>query len=364
MDYDKRKFQSRVEEVEMLSGKGTELVTVWVPPGKNLDTVRSRIHQENAETENIQSKRTREHVNGALRRVQNVLHKYDEVPENGLVVCAGYVEYTDDYTTYVFDDLPEPIRDSKYECSDEFAVSGLVEMAFGGSEWWGLIAVTRDTASLGRYTTSKHNYVDVIDSFDSHVQGKSNAGGFSQKRFERVRKEQRDNHYKKVIEMAKANFDPDASDFKGLAVGGPNVTVGEFVDMLPQRLSDTIVTVETIDHAGSQESLSALAQKAESAFSEQEKQLERELMGRFKNRLRDDERVAYGHEEIETAIEYGAVDTLLVSADFSTSFIDSITERVKEKGGSVEIISTMHEEGQQLDYAFGGLAALLRFDIN
>jgi peptide chain release factor subunit 1 len=248
MDESQRQFQERVEQAVALSGSGTQLVTVWIPPGKNLQSVRRSLRNERSESENIKSKQTRERVQGALERTTNVLHKYDETPENGLVVCCGNID--GDYYTFVFDDLPEPIRDSKYACSDEFELDGLLEMAFGGSEWWGLLVVTRDSASVGRYSNSEFDYVDVIDCFESHVMGKSKAGGQSAQRFERLRQEQAENHYKKVVRLAERNFDVDDPDFQGIALAGPNVTLSTFVDFLPSRLQDEIVTRETIDHAG------------------------------------------------------------------------------------------------------------------
>lgn len=363
MDYDIRKFQSKVEQASMLSGAGTELVTVWIPPGANLDSTRSRLQGERSEAGNIKSKRTRERVRGALERALNILHKYEEVPENGLVVCSGYVPNTDEYVTFTFDDLPEPIRDSKYECGDEFVVDELLKMAFGGSEWWGLVTVTRDSAALGRYANDSFEHVDVIDAFDSHVQGKFKAGGQSAQRLARRREKQQENHYKKVVDIARNNFDPDDDDFMGMAVGGPNVTVSDFIEWLPQRLEEEIVTIETVDHAGSRESLLTLAEAAEPAFEEVERQHERNLVEDFKRGLSGEQPVVYGPEQIDTAIDYGAVDTLLISADLGTEYIDDQTERVRNQGGDVVIISTMHEQGDQLLSVFGGEAAFLRFDI-
>lgn len=363
MDAEKRQFQERVENAAQCRGDGTELVTVWIPPDKNIHSVKSQLQSEAAEAENIKSKQTRERVQGALERVSNILHKYDETPSNGIVVCGGYVRTAGEYVTFTFDDLPSPIRDSKYQCSDEFALDGLLEMAFGGAEWWGLLVVTRDSASIGRYSNTEFDYVDVIDTFESQVMGKSKAGGQSQKRMERIRQEQAENHYKKVARIAKESFDPDDEHFQGIAVAGPNVTIADFLNWLPSRLEDAIVTTETIDHAGDREALVRLAAAAESAFDEQEKQRERELVERFKRSLRDDSGATYGADEIDTALEYGAVDKLLISADLSAEYIRERSAEVRDQGGSVVVISGVHEQGQQLQQ-FGGEAALLRFEIN
>lgn len=120
MKKSRRELQSRVEDAASCVGEGTELVSVWIPESKNIDTVRGRLRGERAESENIQSKQTRDRVATALEKVLNNLHKYQSTPENGMVLCAGYVPAVDEYVTFVFDDLPEPIRDSNYTCSDCF----------------------------------------------------------------------------------------------------------------------------------------------------------------------------------------------------------------------------------------------------
>ncbi|MFQ5816306.1 MAG: mRNA surveillance protein pelota [Candidatus Hydrothermarchaeaceae archaeon] len=72
----------------------------------------------------------------------------------------------------------------------------------------------------------------------------------------------------------------------------------------------------------------------------------------------------YGLAEVENAIEYGAVDILLLSGAFLRKFegSDRLIEKTKNKRGRIAIISTEHEAGERLE-GIGGIAALLRFAI-
>ncbi|VVT49062.1 uncharacterized protein SAPINGB_P002085 [Magnusiomyces paraingens] len=84
---------------------------------------------------------------------------------------------------------------------------------------------------------------------------------------------------------------------------------------------------------------------------------------------RDDMRAWYGPKHVAKAVEMGAVDSLMVSDSLFRS--DDVAERkeyiamveeVKNSGGSVEIFSSLHDAGQQLD-DISGIAAILKFPL-
>jgi len=72
---------------------------------------------------------------------------------------------------------------------------------------------------------------------------------------------------------------------------------------------------------------------------------------------------AYGPQEIQTAIDSGAVETLLVTdAKVKDLAVEELMRRVESARGTVVIVSSRHEAGKKLE-GLGGLAALLRFPI-
>ncbi len=88
------------------------------------------------------------------------------------------------------------------------------------------------------------------------------------------------------------------------------------------------------------------------------------LVERFYAELARDGLAAYGTEEVSRAIDYGAVEVLLISDAFlrRSPESDSLIERAKGVRAKVLIVSTEHEAGERLE-AIGGLAALLRFGV-
>lgn len=88
-----------------------------------------------------------------------------------------------------------------------------------------------------------------------------------------------------------------------------------------------------------------------------------------------DSKAVYGTEEVRRALEYGAVETLLVSdeklmktriegaeAEKEAEEIDRMLEEAERKRGKVVVFSTEFEPGKRLN-ALGGIAAILRFGI-
>ena len=80
-------------------------------------------------------------------------------------------------------------------------------------------------------------------------------------------------------------------------------------------------------------------------------------------RISTDTAVAYGRTQIEAALEQGAIETLLISADvLREQDWTVITESLSDIGAELVQCSTDHDAGQQL-LGMGGAIALLRFKV-
>jgi len=72
---------------------------------------------------------------------------------------------------------------------------------------------------------------------------------------------------------------------------------------------------------------------------------------------------AYGPDEVRTAIDSGAVETLMVTdSKVKDLAVEDLMRRVESARGKVFVVSTRHEAGKKLE-GLGGLGALLRFPI-
>ncbi|MFX1562833.1 MAG: mRNA surveillance protein pelota [Promethearchaeota archaeon] len=80
-------------------------------------------------------------------------------------------------------------------------------------------------------------------------------------------------------------------------------------------------------------------------------------------------KAVYGWEEIERAVQFGAVESLMIldktlreSPPETRLKLENIMRRVEEQGGSVDILSSEHQAGKQLG-GLGGIAGILRFSL-
>jgi len=73
---------------------------------------------------------------------------------------------------------------------------------------------------------------------------------------------------------------------------------------------------------------------------------------------------AYGFDEVENALDAGAIETLLVTDKLDkTKNADGLLEKAKKTKSKFMIISTFHEAGKKLE-GLGGVGALLRYKIS
>jgi peptide chain release factor 1 len=73
------------------TGRGTELVTLYLPPKKPVHEAIAALREESGTASNIKSDTTRAHVEDALTKTMQRLRLYKQTPENGLVIFCGAI---------------------------------------------------------------------------------------------------------------------------------------------------------------------------------------------------------------------------------------------------------------------------------
>ena len=399
---DKQKYEYRkvIEELDDYRGSGTQLVTIYVPPDKQISDVVAHVTQEHSEASNIKSKDTRTNVQDALKSIKDRLKYYQEPPENGMVLFSGAVDTgggRTDMVTKVLEDPPEPIQSFRYHCDSEFLTEPLAEM-LGDKGLFGLVVLDRREANVGWLRGKR---VEPVKSTTSLVPGKQKKGGQSQARFERLRLEAIDNHYQEVAEMANELFVPKRHEIDGILVGGPSPTKDEFLSegYLHHEIQDNVIgkfDVAYTDESG----LYDLVDAAGEVLAEREVLEDKQFMEQFFKELHDGDLATYGFGPTRENLMMGAVETLLISEDLRKEVlihecpnghtehelvdpgnggdhecsrgaetteteredaIDHLMELAEQRGTETQFISTDFEKGEQLLAAFGGVAGLLRY---
>ncbi|TFG01432.1 MAG: peptide chain release factor 1 [Promethearchaeota archaeon] len=413
-DLDIYKTKKLLELLKSKKGFHTELISLYIPHDRKLSDVTNHLKNEVSESQNIKSKLTRKNVLDSISTLKGQLVNIREVPENGLVMFSGAIPQnntpgTEKNELYIVNP-PEKVKTFRYHCASEFLLWPLEEM-LNPKETYGLLVIGRAKSAVGYL---RGNHVEVVREFTSGIHGKHRAGGQSQRRYERLIEEGEKRFYRRISEEINKLF-LNIEDLNGIFIGGPGPSKEKFVndESLDYRLRDKILDVVDLGYSGS-EGIRALIDKIKEKIEDVKYIREKLVMQRFMKEISNDSGLAtYGIEEVQKALNYGAVDTLILSEKLDSyrvklecsncgyvefrntrehelinlesiiqeescpkcnsnnfniieknSIIEELGEIAQTTGTDVEILSPETEEGEMLYSTFGGVVAILRYKLN
>jgi len=214
-------FKKYIDEIKKLEGRGTELISVYIPPGRPISDVVAYLRDEYSTSSNIKSKTTRKNVTSAIESIMSKLRYYKMPPENGLAIFVGYIPTRGDQSEMVsyFIEPPQPITSFLYRCDSKFYLDPILPM-LEKKDVYGLIVIDRAEATIGLLRGSR---IEVIENRDSQVPSKHHQGGQSSRRYERLIEIAAHEFFTKVGEIASNAFLREP-ELKGVLIGGPGST--------------------------------------------------------------------------------------------------------------------------------------------
>jgi peptide chain release factor subunit 1 len=407
------RLKKELEALARKEGRGTELVSLYIPPGKQISEVLAMLRDEYGTASNIKSDSTRNNVQDAITKVQQKLKLFKQIPKNGLVIFSGAIPQngpgSERMETYIVEPL-EPINVYLYRCDPKFHLEYLQEQ-LREKETYGIILLDANDAS---FATLRGKRLEIVKEITSGVPGKFRAGGQSAARFERQREAKLLEYFNRVGQHANDIF-LQIPDLKGVILGGPGPTKYDFEkgDHLNYNLKKKIISI--IDTAYvSEQGVDEILERAPEILRKVRYLDEKKLVQDFLYHVGHDTGLAtYGEDDVRHALQMGAVKTLLLSEGIDivrvtikctacgyktqetvreqalTSFkqklisehcsnckaqtltveevkdvVDELAELAEHANAEVEMISTETEEGQMLKNSFGGIAAILRFKLS
>ena len=354
-------LKNTLKKLSRMRGRHTELISVYVSSGYDLNLTNSLLGNEQGTAENIKSKTTRKNVTAALKKIQQHLKLFKKNPENGLALFCGNVAEQEGQADFILEAIvpPKKLRMNLYRCSQKFVLEPLYEM-LEDKESYGIIVIDRHEADIALL---KGTAVEPLVHLDSFVPGKHRAGGQSSQRFERGIEEMAHDFYKKVSDVANKSF-TGIKDLQGILLGGPGLTKQEFLDVehLNTDLKKKIIGMVDTGYTG-EAGIDELLHKSKDILKDAEIMKEKALVDEFMTNIaKDTGLAAYGEEEVEKAINAGAVEVLLLSEKIPEDKMEKFAELAESAGSRVEIISVETKEGEQL-YNLSGFGAILRFNL-
>jgi peptide chain release factor subunit 1 len=407
----KYKITKMLNDLSKISGHGTELVTVYIPPRRPIFDIISQLRNEAGTATNIKSDLTRTHVQDALSKTIEQLKLYKETPDNGLVIFCGAIPTGKGIGTEKVElftiSPPKPVQINLYRCDDHFWIDHIKEM-LKDDKVIGIIAIDTQETGLGILTGDRWQ---TIETLTSGVAGKHRQGGQSARRFERLRDNELNEYYHRVADYAQKIF-IDQFTVKGLIVGGPGPTKDNFVkeEYLDYRLQNNIISILDTSYTGD-EGVREIIDKVneQGIMSEFRLMEEKKLVKKFMSEVHSGKGLGiYGLNEVVDKLKSGITDLIVVTDDIELVKLEAICKKcnysiekiidkehlietkqniiskpcpncssmdymIKEKdfidyleelsvlsGNRLEIISSKTEEGNQIQ-SLGKIGALLRF---
>ena len=403
-------LKRKLEELKACKGRHTELISLFVPPNKQIFDVNAYLKNEYSQSQNIKSKTTMKNVISAIESIMSRLKQFKQPPENGMVFFVGHKSIGSDKTEMVayIIEPPLPISTFLYRCDSTFYTEPLEQMLLE-KEIYGLLLIDRRECTVG---ILKGNRVELLKYMTSQVPGKHGRGGQSQRRFERLTELAAHEWFVKCGEQASEIFQSE-EDIKGIFVGGPGPTKQYFVDenYLHYEVQDKII--DTFDTGYTDEyGLKELVSTASETMSNLKISREKKIMKRFLKEVTKTEGslAVYGELHVRKALEMSIVDKLLLSEnlrkyriklkcsscnysesrtiseeaikdfvpptcsncgnsspmiiDDKVDLIDELSDLAEKTGCKVSLISLGSEEGDSLYSAFNGIAGILRYPID
>ena len=410
----KYKITKMLNDLSKISGHGTELVTVYIPPRRPIYDIISQLRNEAGTATNIKSDLTRTHVQDALSKTMEQLKLYKETPDNGLVIFCGAIPTGKGIGTEKIEIFtiipPKPVQISLYRCDDHFWIEHIKEM-LKDDKVMGIISIDTQETGIGILTGDRWQ---TIETLTSGVAGKHRQGGQSARRFERLRDNELNEYYRRVADYAQKIF-IDQFKTKGLIVGGPGPTKDTFIreEYLDYRLQNNIISIVDTSYTG-EEGVREIIDKVneQGIMSEYRLMEEKKMVKKFMGEVHSGRGLGiYGLDDVVNNLKSGITDLIIVTDDINLvrleaickkcnntfekiedkehlmdtkqniiskpcpkcssmdylikekDFIDYLEELAALSGTRLEIISSKTEEGNQIQ-SLGKIGALLRFKLN
>ena len=344
------KIRKTIEELSKIAGRGTELITVYIPKGKQLHEVITILKEEQGTADNIKSDLTRTHVVDSLSKVVQRLKLYKKTPERGLAVFCGALPREEggppgSEVVKAFEiDPPKDMQTFLYRCDDHFHVDILKNM-LKDENMIGFLAVDAKDAGWGLLHGDK---IEVLKETSSGVAGKHRQGGQSAKRFQKLREMELTYYFNRLATITREYF-IDIYPIKGLVISGPGPTKEEFINnnYLEYRLQNMIIATIDASYSGSEGIREAFA-KSSDILSNFRMVEEKQIVEKLFNEINNNTGLGiYGLDDIINHLKNNIVNKIIITDNTELYRIESkckkcehIQEKIVER---IKVISTKTE---------------------
>jgi peptide chain release factor subunit 1 len=393
-DYNILKEMKRLRSVR---GYGTELISVYVPAGFQLNEEINRLRQEYSESSNIKSKQTRGNVLSAIDKIIGYLRLFKETPKNGIAVFCGNVSENQSKVEIELFSIepPSPINVNIYRCDSTFLLEPL-EVLLDNKNSYCLLAMDGREATIG---ILKGAHIQVLRRLNSTAHAKVRKGGQSAQRYQRAIEESIGDYVKRISESINEIFVNNQFKINGVIVGGPGPAKEGFIK--GHTLNYQIKVLASFDIGYTDEfGLHELVEKAQELLKEEEAAKERKVIEHFMQERVRNGLATFGYDNTKKALSNNQVKILIISDEVElhrikykcascgmifekieignhreekhecggilevvdkTDVLEELIEQAESLGVEVVFVTSESSYGKEFTMGYSGLGAILRY---
>merc|ERR1719436_367927 len=407
-DVEQWKIRNLIKKLTACRGNGTSMISLLIPPKSQIAYWRRLLTEEYGTASNIKSRVNRLSVLSAITSTQQKLKQFKQVPKNGLCVYCGTI-ITDlgkeKKVTFAFEPF-KPMSAKLYHCDNKFTVEPLRDLLESDSTY-GYIIMDGNGCLFGTITGNVKN---VLHSFTVELPKKHRRGGQSSVRFARLRVEARHNYVRKCAEIAAKQFiGGEKPNVAGLILAGSAGFKEELrkSDIFDNRLKKIVLQTLDVSYGG-ENGFNQAIQLSEETLRDVKFVKEKKILQKYMAEVAmDTGKYCFGIDNTLSAFDIGAVDILIVWENLNITrftvknpatseedylhltkqqqsddscfknsktgvtydiikqipLLEWITENYKSKQAKLSIITGRSQQGSQFVKGFGGLGAILRYQV-
>ncbi len=391
-------IRRELKRLSTIRGSGTELISLYIPPGSQISEATGKLREEAGQASNIKSKKTRDNVTGAIDKILSYLKLYKQPPKNGLAIFCGNVSNEQSKSDIeLFSMEPDsPIKNNIYRCDSVFLLEPL-EAMMETTDLYAMVIMDGRDCTVGLL---KGAHFILEKKIHSLAHAKVKKGGQSMNRYQRLIEESIDEYYKRIGDSVNELYQKNGNKIKGLIVGGSGPAKEDFVKAKTINYQIKVLGVfdtgYTDEHAGVNE----LLEKSKEVLTEQAMMQERRVMERFMTEVARSGLAVSGYDKVKAVLDSGNIVKLIISEGLElldveykcpvdgASFhvieqgnsrktkhecganleivkqkdaVESLIDQADQMGIEISFVSDDTQYGKELLLGFGGVAAMLKY---
>jgi len=392
------KFKKLLDKLMKLkSVSKTSVITLLIPPNEQISKINNMLTNEYSTASNIRNRVNRLGVLSSLTSIQQKLKLYNKIPVNGLVILSGEVAIGDKEKQITISfEPPKTVRQFIYRCDSSFHLEDLITLCNEeDAPIIGVIVLVGEECLFASIQGSTHT---VHYELKVNLPKKHGRGGQSKLRFERLAEEARHNYLKKIGEYTTQYYiNNNSPNVKNILVAGNGYLVDRLNNYMDKKLLPLVFANRVDVSYGGKRGLEEAIIKGSSILGCAKYIDEINIVTKLFTLMQQDKPCyCYGLDATIECLFANAVETLLLSTDVAftiemiknkelrtkiidfyqnnedyiiesdidkISIIDWLINECHNFNSQFKLISSNTSIGTQFFMGFGGIGAILRFEI-